>query len=248
LTILFLFASIFSHEGEVVESAEPNALRYFLDISSWQSTFNAQTAKNNGVAGVMCRAGYATSKDRCWSAFTTSAHNAGLNLGAYLFATYHYASVSGTYNDALTHARSQANFFVSVLKTASINTYVALDLEMESGQSTKLNAAQLTEAANVFLDVVKSAGYNPVLYANGDWIFNRLNQANIRYPIWCAYYFRYGTAMDFTMWDGSFPNTTYGNKMKSIKDRIKMWQFTSEGFGGKYGVGSSNLDKNYAYF
>ncbi|KAH7831968.1 putative Glycosyl hydrolase [Monocercomonoides exilis] len=246
--VLFIY-SVLAHDGSIVNS-EPNALRYGIDISVWQSTFDGSKAKANGVKLVMCRAGFATTKDKCWDAFTASAMKNGLELGAYHFATFHFTDVSPDYNAALANAKTQANWFLSVLKTVKINSYVALDFEMQSGHTMNLNAAQATECILAYLNIIKNAGYKPILYSGASMLYSSVNVTKImqQYPLWCAYYFKYGTAMDFPMWDGSFPNTTWGKRMQAWKSGIKMWQFTSEGYAKKYGCGGTNLDKSYLYF
>jgi len=249
IALLFVYlCSSLPTEFAPFDATANKPLRYMLDISTWQSTFNATKAKANGVSEVVIRAGYGQSKDTCFDKFAKEATSAGLRLGAYVFATYHYKSVSSNYNAAVTNMKAQANTFINHLKTIRVTGMAVLDLEMESSQSTALTMEQLTTLSNQFLDIVKAAGYKAVLYANADWVFNRLVTRNLKHPIWMAYYFRYGTPMDFRDHDGSFPNNTLGNKMRSIESQIIAWQFTSEGYGSKYGVGSTNLDKNYAYY
>ncbi|KAH7831877.1 putative Glycosyl hydrolases family 25 [Monocercomonoides exilis] len=247
-TLLYFFSFAAHCAGELeIGSHQSNALQYVLDLSVWEQSFNAPVAKSKGIAAVLCRTSYGNKDDNTFLPFTNAAYNAGIGAGAYVYATWHYNTVSSNYNQAVANAKSQANHFISRLKSTHITSYVALDMEMEPKYSTVLSASQMTEISNMFMDMVKSAGYKVVLYANGDWIFNRLITNNIKYPIWCAYYFKYGTAMDFPMWDGSLPNTTMGKKLQSIKSKIMMWQFTDEGFGKKYGLGSTDCDKSYAY-
>ena len=221
---------------------------YCIDISQHQGTFDANKAKTNGIKTVICRANYAERKDTKFDEFTQKASNVGLLVGAYYFANWHYSVVSGNYYFAKENAIKQTNYFLNVIKSAPITSFVALDMEYESGYTTVLSKAQLTELSNMCMDMMKAAGYTPLLYVGADWCFNKLVTDSIAYPLWIAYYYRYGTITDFK--DGTrgyFPNTSWGKKMLSIDPRVYMWQFTSEGYGSKYGVGSTGLDKNYCY-
>ena len=40
-----------------------------LDISKHQSSFNAATAKSQGISTTICRCAYGASKDICWDTF-----------------------------------------------------------------------------------------------------------------------------------------------------------------------------------
>lgn len=170
-----------------------------------------------------------------------------MKSGSYYYATFHYKSVSGSYQTALANAQQQANYFVSLLNSAPINWYAALDWEYESGQTTVLSSSQMATCINTFCDIVKNAGYTPCLYASASVIFDDMAYGSVNYPFWVAYYWRYGTDLDFTDHDGSFPNTNYGRLMQNNKSKITMWQFTDEGYGKKYGCGSADCDKSYLY-
>ena len=65
-----------------------------LDISRWQDTLNADAARQAGITTILCRAVYGTGKDVRWDQFAPAVKAAGLRLGAYGFATWHYKSVN----------------------------------------------------------------------------------------------------------------------------------------------------------
>ena len=247
VTVLVLLGLSLADGSLSLAPAEGNALHYVIDISSWDSTFNGNTCKNAGCHAVLCRSAYGMRADSTFATFMKSANSAGLGAGAYNYATWHYKSVSSNYNDALANAKKEANYFVSRLNSVTVTSYVALDMEIESSASTVLSSSQLTDISNTYMNILRSAGYKVLLYANADWVFNRLVTNKIAYPLWIAYYWRYGTPLDFSSHDGSFPNTSYGQKMKAISSKITMWQFTDEGYGKKYGSGASDMDKSYAY-
>jgi GH25 family lysozyme M1 (1,4-beta-N-acetylmuramidase) len=244
--LVVLVPYMLAYEGELVPLDANAAYQKFADISDYDCTFNGRAAKGAGLNGVMMRTGYGMSKDKLWDTFIKSIHDAGLILGTYHYATFHYQSVSKTYAEALANAKAQAHFCVQIMKTTTVDSYAVLDLELEFGASAPWSAEQLTNMSNVFLDILHDAGYKPAIYASADWIFNRLHQDKIPYPLWVAYWPWSGKVMDFT--DGEFPDSNYGRQMKAIENRICMWQFTSDGRGLKYGSSAMRILLDYIYF
>ncbi len=200
-----------------------------IDISKWQSSVGFLTAKSKGIAGAICRAAYGTTMDTKFLSHTTGANAAGLITGAYAFATYHYAG-NCTEDSAVEKAVAQANALISILQKTVITGPVALDLELESGKSTSLGKAAMTATANAYMDVLAAAGYTPYLYCSISWPLGRMIPDSVNYPLWIAYYNGAGLTSD------EFPTTTYGQSMTAIKDRIALWQYSSEADAAYYGV------------
>lgn len=232
----------------------PNLRRKVLDISKWQAKFDAATAKAQGIEEVVCRASYGSAKDVKVSQYGAAALKAGLVLSMYSFCTAHYASVNGgNGHTAITVAKSQAATFVAIAKSIGANGFLALDVEGEAGQKLGLNKQQLTDMCNAYMDVLASAGYTPVLYMSVDPMITWLHIDQIRYPLWGAYYYRYGTKLNYANDPnkGAFPTTGYGNWMRAHAARMALWQYTSEGYAAMYGCGNSDaagLDKNWGYY
>lgn len=88
------------------EQKPPGALKKMLDISKHQSSFNAATAKAQGISTTICRCAYATSKDICWDTFAPAVQNAWMKLMAYGFLTAHYTSKASSFAQ---HRRLCAN-------------------------------------------------------------------------------------------------------------------------------------------
>ena len=194
-----------------------------VDISKWNGNINFGTMKSSGVKGVMMRAAYATSKDVKFDYNSQQCEVYGIDYGVYQFATFHYNT---TKDAAMTKAKTQADYLVSILKGKRINGYVCLDLELESNYKLNMTADELTDVTNYYCDLIQKAGYKPMIYCSVSWL-------------WVAYYNDTGSY--------NFPNTGYGKYMDSIDGKITMWQYTDKGNGAKYGAESEYIDLNRLY-
>lgn len=219
-----------------------------LDISKHQSTFNALTAKAQGIYKTICRCAYASSKDICWDTFASAVKAAGLELAAYGFLTAHYKSKNGgSFAQAQMLMRQQVDTWIDLCKQKGCNT-LAVDQELESnyvmGLSKDANTTLLIEACQR----IEAAGLNALLYASASWIQGRVDLTRFKYPLWIAYYYNDPKDPDF---DNCTPieqvNTDYGRWMVSLGDQLWGWQFGRIGYGSKYGVGSANVDRDFIY-
>jgi Lyzozyme M1 (1,4-beta-N-acetylmuramidase) len=223
-----------------------------LDISKHQGTFNAQAAKAAGITAVITRCAYSQGTDVKLAEFAPAIKEAGLKLGFYGFLTAHYDILSGkNFEVARTEMQKQVNHWVNLAKQYEINSWFALDLELESGHTCSLSKEQLTLLANEAMDIMSSAGFGVCIYASASWYISRMNADEIRYPFWVAHYLWSPNDPDFNTGgnDGTLPNVgTYAGFYKTYAHKICAWQFGRIGYGYKYGAGSGNLDKNWLYF
>ena len=207
-----------------------------VDISKWNGNIDFGTMKSSGVKGVMMRAAYATSKDVKFDYNSQQCEVYGIDYGVYQFATFHYNT---TKDAAMTKAKTQADYLVSILKGKKIKGYVCLDLELESNYKLNMTADELTDVTNYYCDLIQKAGYKPMIYCSVSWLQNNLVAGRIHAPFWVAYYNDTGSY--------NFPNTGYGKYMDSIDGKITMWQYTDKGNGAKYGAESEYIDLNRLY-
>ena len=223
-----------------------------IDISKHQGSFNAETAKRNGIETVITRCAYATATDIKLAEFAPAIKESGLNLGFYGFLTAHYDVVhGGNFEKARIEMQKQINHWVNLAKQYEINNWFALDLELESGHTCSLSKNQLTSLANEAMDIMSSAGFGVCIYASTSWYISRMNVDEIRYPFWVAHYLWSPHDPDFNTGgnDGTLPNIgTYAGFYKTYAHKICAWQFGRIRYGEKYGAGSVNLDKNWLYF
>ena len=207
-----------------------------VDISKWNGNINFGTMKSSGVKGVMMRAAYSTSKDVKFDYNSQQCEVYGIDYGVYQFATFHYNTSKEA---AMTKAKTQADYLISILKGKRIKGYVCLDLELESNYKLNMTANELTDVANYYCDLIQNAGYKPMIYCSVSWMQNNLVPSRIHAPFWVAYYNDTGNY--------NFPNTGYGKYMNSVDGKITMWQYTDKGVGAKYGAESEYIDLNRLY-
>ena len=212
-----------------------------LDVSKHQGNIDFFKMKEQGINGVMCRCAYSGYKDSKFEDFSNAANECKIELGAYAYCTWHYSSVSINRASAMIAAESESNKVIAILQSKNITGPVAIDLELESGQSTLLDKEEMTFVTNLYLNKLAKAGYSPILYCSISWLFDKLICCDIEYPLWIAYYHSSGFESD------EFPNTKYGALMYSIKNKICMWQYSSHGDGKSFGASSERIDLNHCY-
>lgn len=150
-----------------------------IDISKYQSSVDFSQVAASGVSFVMIRAGYgmyANQKDPLFESHYAGAVRAGLAVG-----TYHYSYAKST-----AEALQEAEVFLEWVKGKNFTYPLAIDLEDAS--QAGLSRDVLTQIANTFCERVAQAGYTPMVYANKNWLMNKLNTAEIPYDIWLAHY------------------------------------------------------------
>ncbi|WP_297816872.1 GH25 family lysozyme [uncultured Lactobacillus sp.] len=131
---------------------------------------------------------------------------------------YFYATFSG--NSSI--ARLEAQYAVATAKVMGLpaGSYLATDWETGSGNVTRGPAAYNTSAILTSMDVIKQAGYKPMLYSGASLLKNAVFTSQIiaKYSnsLWVAAYpAGNGTAV-------SSPNFNYFPSM----DGVAIWQFT----------------------
>ena len=222
-----------------------------IDISRHQQTFDARYAKRNKINTVFVRTGYGFGKDEKYDDFISSCKSSSLRIGVYHFLTFHYASVNNrNFDSAMEAMNTQIDNLLEIIKDDGITSWVALDEELESnlGKVMGLTKEQNTDILIAAGNKVREAGYVPCLYASASWIEQYVDLNKLNMKLWVAYYPQYPNPIDFDDLK-EIPDTRYGNMIKRWKNQNKVciWQFNSVGFGDKYGVGSSNLDKDWIY-
>lgn len=222
-----------------------------LDISKHQSSFNAATAKAQGISTTICRCAYASSKDICWDTFAPAVQAAGMQLGAYGFLTAHYTSKASNFAQAQSVMRQQVQTWIDLCKAKGC-TVLAVDQELEKGNTMLLvsktyNTMLLKEA----VEMIRAAGLTPMIYTGASWCLSYIKWQEIDCDFWVAYYPSSAAASDFTAYaDGTFPGGQYGDLLRAMKaaDKLWGWQYGSTGnLGPKYGAGSVKIDRNWQY-
>ena len=225
-------------------------LQKALDISKHQNTFSPAIAKAAGISTVILRAAYGGTADPCFGRFAADCRAAGLRTGAYIFLTHHYYNKNGgDVAAARTIMHKHLDVLLEILEGRGITSWVALDQELEAGQAMALTPAENTALLNEAAQRLREAGYTPCVYCSASWAQTHIDMEALTCPLWLAYYYADPKDPDF---DGCASieevHTKWGSYMSSLGDKLCGWQFGRIGYGGKYGVGSANVDRDWIYF
>lgn len=181
--------------------------RLIIDVSYHQGIIDWEAVRAAGVEGAIIRCGYGMDQtdqdDKQWKRNADECSRLGIPFGAYLYS----------YADSAAKAQSEAQHAIRLLSGYQLSYPVYYDLEEDGTES---GAA---ERARIFCEIIRSAGYQPGVYANKNWWDNVLTDLT-EYTRWVARY-----------------NDTLGMK-------ADMWQYTSK--GSVAGI-SGNVDLNRCY-
>ena len=185
-----------------------------IDVSIYQGAIDWTKVKAAGIDFAIVRAGYGRDfpgqDDPNFQANVAGAQAAGLHVGA-----YHYS-----YAKTPEMAADEAAFCLRLIRGLKLDMPVYFDIE--DPKQKNLGKALITEIAKAFCSVVEAAGYYAGIYANLDWLNNRLDMSKLPYTVWLA------------QW-ASKP--TY-------KGKFDMWQYTSD--GSVDGI-KGRVDRNECY-
>lgn len=154
-----------------------------LDISEHNgSNVNMSAYKQKGKSFVMIRIGYYNHLDKQFWNNVKKANDAKIPFGVYLYS----------YAYSVEEAKIEAEFVVETLSKLGSNAeYFKLPVayDLEDSQLNKFSKQQLTNQCVTFCDIIRLAGYTPMVYANLDWFTNRLDIKTLNnkdYKLWYA--------------------------------------------------------------
>lgn len=196
----------------VVQAASSVAARtYGVDVSSYQ-TSNLTTYAQNGAqfAIVKITEGQSYQNPKAKSQIATALSN---NL---LPMAYHFA----TFGANASRARSEAQYAVAAAQSMGLpaGSYIACD--WESGDGNNIYGGKAASASGIlsFMNVIKEAGYQPLVYSSASWLRNNIDTESLlaQYPncLWVASYAS----------SGRLDNANF-NYFPSMNG-VAIWQFT----------------------
>lgn len=190
-----------------------------IDISKHNGNIDWNAVKNSGVQYVILRCGYRGSasgvlvEDQKFKSNIQGATAAGLKVGIYFF--------SQAVNEM--EAVEEASMTLSLIKKYRITYPVYIDVESANGRADGISKAARTSVINAFCQTIRNSGYTPGLYANKNWLTEKINTGALGgCKIWLAQY---------------VAAPTYGG-------RYEMWQYSSR--GSIAGI-KGNVDLNVSY-
>lgn len=160
-----------------------------VDVSHHQGEIRWDEVADSGVRFAMIRLGHravsdgAIRLDNYWQENITGAREAGLLVGVYFYSQ----AIS------VEEARQEAAFVLETLDGMPLDFPVVFDWEIYSstGRNANLDADTLNACAIAFCEIIREAGYQPMVYFNLDlanrfWDLEMLRQQE--YPVWLALY------------------------------------------------------------
>ncbi len=201
------------------------------EVSKFQNQNGAidwKAAKADGLDFVMVRIAYGLTEDAYFDENVQGAQAAGIKVGAYLCSTA----------KNMDQVIAEANLTVEKIKKYQLAYPVAFDIEVNSILSEGATPAQLTAMSNKYCEIVKNAGYTPIVYANKTWLTKYMNVADIPYDVWFASYaedkvYRPVAGTNTTIWQSSEKGTING-----IIGKITT-EFSKVAYGGSTSTTSS---------
>lgn len=149
-----------------------------IDVSKHNGTINWTEVKNDGIEGVIIRAGYgksASQKDPTFETNYKGASAAGLHIGAYWYS----------YALNVTDAELEAKAFLECIKGKQFDLPVFFDIEDKT--QVHLGKKVCTDIVNAFMDVVEAAGYFAGVYSFDSFFGSNLEESvRKRYAVWVA--------------------------------------------------------------
>ena len=247
----------------LIKLSGPGSRVHGVDISKWQHSggklIDFTKMYNAGVRFVMIKASDGRDSSdidaRKWlSIDMDAAQAAGLFTGF-----YHYAYLPNSTDPATVITEAQTQAQKAIWRLASIGGYTertlpyALDLENNCiqyvGTVCKKYASKklVTLFATTWLNMVKeSTGRSPFLYSYSQFLENAMDRTpELRnYPLWLAHYGI--NPADPLGQPGQKLSGCYVHSWttSSCSSEWVVWQYSSCGIGGKYGVPSGRLDLN----
>ena len=167
-----------------------------IDVSNWQGYINYKLVKESGIDIVYIKASEgATFKDPYFEYNYKNAKENGLKVGFYHFLTA----------TNIEQAKSQAQFFASVISGKAPDCKLAMDFEQFKNGITinEINAISLA-----FMQKLQElTGKEVIVYSNlndSQKVFTR--EVSNKYPLWLAYWGNYETLenvqSNWEMWEG----------------------------------------------
>lgn len=167
-------------------------LKKVIDISAWQGNISVsdfKKAKADGVTAVILRSSYTTQKsftlnrDKVFENNIKNAKAAGLPVGV-----YHYSQAISE-----AEAKKEAEYVVKIIKGMKLELPVAFDWEFGGRLSSKVakrnGKAKNKRICDAFCNVIKKAGFEPMVYANLSTLNGYIQEDIYKYwKIWVAQY------------------------------------------------------------
>jgi GH25 family lysozyme M1 (1,4-beta-N-acetylmuramidase) len=190
-----------------------------IDVSYAQGKIDWKKVKADGIEFAIIRCGFGSDiheqDDKQFEANVKGCEQNGIPWGVYLYS----------YATNLTEAESEVQHVLRLLKGKVPMYPVYIDMEDADGYKKKRNVSNkmCADICEHFCRRMTEAGYLAGVYANKDWLINKINDQRLTtYPTWLA------------QW----------NDKPTYKGKFGIWQYTSS--GSVDGI-KGRVDMNWCY-
>lgn len=168
---------------DVVANYKTENTRIGIDVSKWQGDIDFNAIKEAGVEFIIIRVGgtRGTNKeyfvDETFEQNIKKANELGIDVGIYFYS----------YANSNEHAKRDAKWVIEQIKPYKVTLPIAFDWEnWNSFNDYNLSFFGLTDMAHTFLDTIKEAGYEGLLYSSKNYL-ERI-WLPTKYDTWLAHY------------------------------------------------------------
>lgn len=179
-------------------SAIQNVLARGIDVSRWQGEINWSQVAADDVSFVMLGTRSKGVVDPYFHRNIQQASAAGVKVGVYIY------SLAVT----VEMAEAEADFVLNLIHDYPVSYPVAFD--MEDSTQGNLSKEELAAIANAFCKKISDSGYYPIVYANENWLKNKLDMSLMDYPVWVARYSARPSYQNPVMWQATSTGSVKG--------------------------------------
>lgn len=179
-------------------SAIQNVLARGIDVSRWQGEINWSQVAADDVSFVMLGTRSKGAVDPYFHRNIQQASAADVKVGVYIY------SLATT----VEMAEAEADFVLDLIHDYPVSYPVAFD--MEDSTQGNLSKEELAAIANAFCKKISDSGYYPIIYANENWLKNKLDMSRMDYPVWVARYSARPSYQNPVMWQATSTGSVKG--------------------------------------
>ena len=173
----------YTNFSDVVQTYKTDNTKIGIDVSVWQGDIDFEAIKNAGVEFIIIRVGTTKGPNGEYmldSKFVRNIEQANaynIDVGVYFYS----------YANSNEQAKEEALWVIDKIKEYNVSLPIAYDWEnWETFNDYKLSFYNLTDMANTFLNTVKDAGYDGLLYSSKNYLENFWMP--VEFDTWLAHY------------------------------------------------------------
>lgn len=175
-----------------------------IDVSKWQQDIDWKTVKDSGIKFAMLRLAHGPSKDIQFENYYAGAAEQGIPVGIYCY----------TLAKSVDEGIEEAQYLLELLDGRPLTYPIALDLESDN-QIKNMNKAARTQLILEYKDIIESAGYQFVVYANLNWLKNYIDQSKLEEE-------------NVDIWIARYRSQSLGHGYEG-GGNVRLWQYSSTG-------------------